>query len=58
MARMIRSMIEQELSALFPARSAPASAEVVFRAEALSQPGVLENVSFEVRAARSSGSSA
>ncbi len=49
-ARMIRSMIGRELSGLFPARSAPASAEVVFRAEALGQPGVLENVSFEVRA--------
>ena len=43
--RMIRSMIGRELSGLFPDRTAPAAAEVVFRAEALSQPGVLENVS-------------
>jgi ribose transport system ATP-binding protein len=49
-ARMIRSMIGRDLSGLFPARSAPASPEVVFRAEALSHPGVLENVSLEVHA--------
>ena len=49
-ARMIRSMIGRDLSGLFPARSAPASAEVVFRRRGLGQPGVLENVSFEVRA--------
>jgi len=48
--RMIRSMIGRDLSGLFPARTAPASAEVVFRAEGLGQPGVLENVSLEVHA--------
>jgi ribose transport system ATP-binding protein len=49
-ARMIRSMIGRELSGLFPDRSAAPAPEVVFRAEALSQPGVLEGVSFEIRA--------
>jgi ribose transport system ATP-binding protein len=48
--RMIRAMIGRELSGLFPPRTAPASGEVVFRAEALGQPGVLENVSLEVHA--------
>lgn len=49
-ARMIQAMIGRELSGLFPERSAAAGSEVVFRAEALSQPGVLADVSFEVRA--------
>jgi len=48
--RMIRSMIGRELSGLFPARVATPAPEVVFRAEGLSQAGVLENVCFEVRA--------
>ncbi|HET9067846.1 MAG TPA: sugar ABC transporter ATP-binding protein [Amaricoccus sp.] len=48
--RMIRSMIGRELSGLFPDRTAAATGEIVFRAEKLTQPGVLEKVSFQVHA--------
>ena len=48
-SRMIRSMIGRELSGLFPARTASPAEEVVFRADGLSQRGVLENVSLEIR---------
>ena len=48
-SRMIRSMIGRELSGLFPDRTARPSETIVFRAEGLTQPGVLENVSLEIR---------
>ena len=48
--RMIRSMIGRDLSGLFPARTATPKPEVILKAEALTQPGVMENVSFEVHA--------
>jgi ribose transport system ATP-binding protein len=48
--RMIRSMIGRELSGMFPPRSASPRAEVVFEARGLSQPGIVEGVSFEIRA--------
>jgi ribose transport system ATP-binding protein len=46
--RMIRAMIGRELSGLFPERTGGPSHEVVLSAAGLSQPGLLENVSFEV----------
>ncbi len=48
--RMIRAMIGRELSGLFPARTAAPSDEIVLSASGLGQPGVMENVSFDVRA--------
>ncbi len=48
--RMIRSMIGRELSGMFPPRSAGPDARVVFAARGLSQPGVIADVSFEIRA--------
>ncbi len=48
-SRMIRSMIGRELSGLFPPRTAGPSQDVVFRAEGLTQPGVLEDVSLAIR---------
>ncbi len=48
--RMIRSMIGRELAGMFPARTAAPQADVVFEAEGLGQPGVLEAVSLNVRA--------
>jgi ribose transport system ATP-binding protein len=48
-ARMIRSMIGRELAGMFPPRTG-APGEVVFEAEGIGQPGVVEDVSFEVRA--------
>ena len=51
-ASMIRSMIGRELSGLFPDRTASPSDTVVFRAEGLTQPGVLENVSLEIRSGK------
>lgn len=48
--RMIRAMIGRELSGLFPDRSATPSPTVIFRAEGLSQPGVIESISFEAHA--------
>ncbi len=47
---MIRAMIGRELSGLFPDRTSIPQAEIVFAAEGLGQSGVVENVSFEVRA--------
>jgi ribose transport system ATP-binding protein len=49
-ARMIRSMIGRELSSLFPPRSAAPSEKVLVEAKGISQPGVVENISFTVRA--------
>ncbi len=48
--RMIRSMIGRDLAGMYPPRSAAPTERVVFAAEGLSQPGVIENVSFEIRA--------
>ena len=47
--RMIRSMIGRELSGLFPERTSAPEQEVVLHADALTQPGVMEAVSFDVR---------
>ena len=47
--RMIRSMIGRDLAGLFPKRTS-LPGEVVFTAEGLGQPGVIENVSFAIRA--------
>jgi ribose transport system ATP-binding protein len=48
--RMIRSMIGRDLSGLFPERTAAPAAEVVLAARGLSQPGVMQDVSFDVHA--------
>jgi ribose transport system ATP-binding protein len=48
--RMIRSMIGRELSSLFPPRSAPPTDAVLVEAEGISQPGVVADISFTVRA--------
>jgi ribose transport system ATP-binding protein len=48
--RMIRSMIGRDLSGLFPERTATPTAEVVLEVRGLTQPGVMEAVSFDVRA--------
>lgn len=47
--RMIRSMIGRDLSGLFPPRTGEPGRKVVFTAEGLTQPGVIEDVSFEIR---------
>ncbi|MEM9204908.1 MAG: sugar ABC transporter ATP-binding protein [Pseudomonadota bacterium] len=47
---MIAAMIGRELSGLFPDRTSEPSTDVLFSASGLTQPGVLENVSFEIRA--------
>ncbi|MCF3936524.1 sugar ABC transporter ATP-binding protein [Acuticoccus sp. M5D2P5] len=47
--RMIHAMIGRELSGLFPARTARPAEETVFSVAALSQPGVIEDVSFEIK---------
>ncbi len=46
--RMIRAMIGRDLSGLFPERTAQRSDEVVLSASAISEPGLLENVSLDV----------
>jgi ribose transport system ATP-binding protein len=46
---MIRAMIGRDLSGLFPDRTATPTAEIVLAAEHLTQPGVMEDVSLEVR---------
>ncbi len=48
-ARMIRSMIGRELSSLFPPRSAAPSEKVLVQARGLSQPGVVEDITFSIR---------
>ncbi len=48
--RMIRAMIGRELAGMFPDPTRSPSSEVVFRAEGLTQPGILQDVSFEIRA--------
>jgi ribose transport system ATP-binding protein len=47
--RMIRSMIGRDLGGLFPPRTAPPRDRPVLEVEALSQPGVVENVSLTIR---------
>jgi ribose transport system ATP-binding protein len=47
--RMIRAMIGRDLSGLFPERTATPIPEVILKADGLTQPGVMEAVSFEVR---------
>jgi ribose transport system ATP-binding protein len=49
-ARMIRSMIGRELSGLFPPRTAPPAETVLVEARGISQPGVVEDVGFTIRA--------
>jgi ribose transport system ATP-binding protein len=46
---MISAMIGRELSGLFPPRTRQASRQVALEVSGLSQPGVLENVSFTLR---------
>ncbi|WP_205648875.1 sugar ABC transporter ATP-binding protein [Acuticoccus kandeliae] len=46
--RMIRAMIGRELTGLFPERTSRPTADPVFAVTDLSQPGVLEKVSFEI----------
>ena len=48
--KMIAAMIGRELGGLFPERSAKPTGETLLSVQGLSQPGVLENVSFEIRA--------
>ncbi len=48
-ATMIRTMIGRQLSALYPPRSAMPGADVVLRLDRVTQPGVAQDVSFEVR---------
>ena len=48
-SRMIKSMIGRDLGGQFPPRSNTPGAELILSARALSQPGVLENVSIDVR---------
>jgi ribose transport system ATP-binding protein len=48
--RMIRSMIGRDLSSLFPPRSAPPADAVLVEASGITQPGVVEDISFTVRA--------
>ncbi|WP_299681545.1 sugar ABC transporter ATP-binding protein [uncultured Roseobacter sp.] len=48
--RMITAMIGRELSGLFPKRSAKPRGETLLSVQGLSQPGVLDNVSFDIRA--------
>jgi ribose transport system ATP-binding protein len=47
--RMIRSMIGRDLGGLFPPRTAPPRDRAVLEVAGLSQPGVVENVSFTIR---------
>lgn len=46
---MIRAMIGRELSGLFPPRTSRPGTEVGLSVRGVSQPGVVENVSFEIR---------
>ncbi len=46
---MIQAMIGRELSALFPDRTAQPGAEIVAEAINLTQPGVMKDVSFQIR---------
>jgi ribose transport system ATP-binding protein len=47
--RLIRSMIGRDLKQLYPTRSAPPHADPVLEVKGLSQPGIIENVSFAIR---------
>ena len=47
--KMIHAMIGRDLGGLFPDRTAPPTDNVLFKARQLSQPGVIENVSFDIR---------
>ena len=47
--RMIKSMIGRDLGGQFPPRSNAPGAELILSARALCEPGVLENVSIDVR---------
>jgi ribose transport system ATP-binding protein len=47
--RMIRSMIGRDLAGLYPPRSARPGPRDVLQVEAVSQPGVVEDISFAVR---------
>jgi len=49
-ARMIRSMIGRDLSSLFPARSAAPSDSILVEARGISQPGMVEDITFSIRA--------
>ncbi len=48
--RMIRSMLGRELSGLFPERTRQPMRETVAEVRGLSQPGVIEDVSFDIHA--------
>jgi ribose transport system ATP-binding protein len=48
--RMIRAMIGRDLSGLFPDRTATPAPAIVLEARGLTQPGVMESVSFAVHA--------
>ena len=48
-ARMIRSMIGRDLGGLFPPRSAAPRDRAVLEVEGVSQPGVVEDISFTIR---------
>ncbi|MEM8552613.1 MAG: sugar ABC transporter ATP-binding protein [Pseudomonadota bacterium] len=47
--RMITAMIGRELSGLFPPRSAKPTSTVGLSVSGVSQPGVVENISFQIR---------
>ncbi|MEO1102147.1 MAG: sugar ABC transporter ATP-binding protein [Pseudomonadota bacterium] len=47
--RMITAMIGRELSGLFPPRSAAPTADVGLSVRGISQPGVVEGISFDIR---------
>ncbi|WMS41972.1 sugar ABC transporter ATP-binding protein [Acuticoccus sp. MNP-M23] len=47
--RMIHAMIGRALSGLFPERTARPEADIALKVSGLGQPGVLENVSFDLR---------
>ncbi len=47
---MITAMIGRALGGLYPDRTAAPRDEIAFSAKALSQPGILEDVSFDIRA--------
>ncbi|MFC7702787.1 sugar ABC transporter ATP-binding protein [Plastorhodobacter daqingensis] len=49
-SRMIRSMIGRDLASLFPPRSAPPGEDVLVVAQGISQPGVVEDITFSIRA--------
>lgn len=50
LGRMIRAMIGRELSSLFPPRSNQPGADVLVQVDGISQPGVVDDIHFSIRA--------